>query len=234
MENLLGTYFVYAFTSVFALLVYSAMILFTIFRQYVIEQGRRRVFSGSWLYLIVLFLMPVFAYVQSEVRTAQPGEFKEMYEKQEESFRQMGGEEAVEKLQKEREESIRGFRMMVPTSIALIICYFCVSRVPAGNYGGGISGFTHGLFGLMGAGIKTFSGKDETIVHTELGADGERYMTATGTRGKDENLGCAMGAFMCVLYIVFGILLCPILVCCKFLFNYVLPGFSSQHHAQQE
>ena len=98
----------YVFCSPYAFFVYMIMVLFTLYWQYVIEHGKRRIFSGSPLYCIFLCLSIIIGFFIA-LNTCSRGAIWE----------QIWNDP---------------FALLLPNSIVLLICYFRVSMVPEEHY----------------------------------------------------------------------------------------------------
>lgn len=174
-------YLTYAFQSLYAFFVYIGIILFTLFREYGIEKGRRRVFAGSKTYIVALCLIPLFYGVLL---------FSHPF------------------------EELRGhFLAFDPgcalflNALLLLICYIRVSRVP--------ESFVDDERGTFGSMLLGAASMPDTVTKYDIVQAGTSYKV--GEKTESENYGC----ILFVLIVVFGIILAPVLVCIRFLFNYI-------------
>jgi hypothetical protein len=222
------SYFLFVYTSPIALCAYVAMALFSVF---VCGKGRVRKFKGSLASIaVVFFVLGTFSlplllvnftggwerHVRLNLEDAKKDAEKDPSARNLERVEHLT--EALEKMRREREENPAGKKedtqlmfLAFPTTLALLICYYCVSLVSVGRHSGrSVLDATAGGLASVGANITT---TEYDIIDMDTKQKvGETTDTTVG-------MGC-IGLFL--LGVLIG-LFAPFIICYKFVFYQLIP-----------
>ena len=200
----LETYFFITYCSGLAFVVYTGMLLYTLYREWFHERGERRVDGTSAGYTIALIVaaLCVFMIMPTLIETWEnmqnPAEVVDR-----DADREIAEEEKVPQ---------KGNPYYLLTPIALVICHIRVSRVFEGSS-------RHMRVEAMNEGLHKsleYEKVDYNIMTEQV--DGSWRKTGSTTRYEGGNTGCVL----ILLQAPFAAFCAPIIVLFRFITNYVL------------
>jgi len=197
LYNTTATFLRHTFWSLYATFFYLGMILFVFFQEIYVEKGRAgRSFSFSSLYSGSLVLFCVFFFVFMYVGS----DFSQDFANGTWFSRLI----KIAAGNPEYDALLAGFN-----ALAVLICYFCVSRPPGGGDGGS------GLDAFFGRELN----REERYNVTVYNQWSSGYREKIHEYNTTENPGCVTVP----MTLIFGTFLSPVVVCFKFLLNNVMP-----------